>query len=190
MANIDAAKGFKLVKKEGGGDWEIRTCYVPATDGTAIYLGDIVKLAAGADPKGKCPTVTRLAAVTDAPFGVVIGKVFKTASQDDSVLYRAASTETWLEVCTDKDAIYEAQIAGTFAITNTTYNADPTDPGTYTGDTATGFSALELGTPATTSSLMFQITGAVPRQGNAVGANTKVYCKFNEGQTFAGRTGV
>lgn len=83
---------------------------VPATDSTALYIGDVVELVntTGAmDAAGENIAVTRFASGS-IPLGVIVG--FK---EDSSALltgnYRAASTLRYVDVCVDPDAVYVVQ---------------------------------------------------------------------------------
>ena len=50
MANSDAPSGFKPVKHLNGNPWngKVNVYYIPATDGTATFIGDAVKSAGSA----------------------------------------------------------------------------------------------------------------------------------------------
>ena len=64
MANIDSPFGLKPVKYLGGSPWngKANVYYIPASDGTAVFVGDAVKSAGSADATGKFPTVAQCAA--------------------------------------------------------------------------------------------------------------------------------
>jgi hypothetical protein len=99
--------GLRLVGRLGGGTPHIATYFVPATDGTALYQGDIVEKVNAMDADNKVPVVT-LAATGDILLGVIVG--FKPdPSLPYTGQYRAASTARYVQVCDDPDAIYEVQ---------------------------------------------------------------------------------
>ena len=45
MANTSAPKGFVPKRTLHGGAWKglVKTYYIPSSDGTAVYVGDVVK---------------------------------------------------------------------------------------------------------------------------------------------------
>lgn len=99
--------GLRLVGRIGGGEPSIRPYSVPATDGTALYQGDVVELVNTMDAAGELPTVTQ-ATTAHVLLGVVVG--FKPdASLPYTGQYRAASTARVVYVCDDPNAIYEIQ---------------------------------------------------------------------------------
>ena len=73
MANTDAPRGFSPVKHRSGLPWNGScTRYViPASDGTATFVGDAVKLAGTSDSTGKVPGVVQ-AAQGNRVVGVVV----------------------------------------------------------------------------------------------------------------------
>lgn len=102
--------GLQFSRTLHGGNPEVRRFYVPSTDSTALFRGDVVKLVdtTGAmDPKSEVAVVTRCA-TGEIPLGVVVG-----FEPDSSALltgnYRAASTNRYVNVCVDPDAVYIAQ---------------------------------------------------------------------------------
>lgn len=99
--------GLRLIGRVGGGQPRVREYHVPATDATALYVGDVVKLVATMDTLGEVNEVTRFA-TGNIPLGVIVD--FKpSASLLYTGQYRAASTDRYILVCDDADAIYEVQ---------------------------------------------------------------------------------
>lgn len=102
--------GLRLVGRIGGGRPNIQTYYVPSTDSTALFVGDVVKVVdtTGAmDPDAQVPVITR-AATGNPLLGVIVG--FRPdPSLPYTGKYRAASTNRYVEVCNDPNAIYEVQ---------------------------------------------------------------------------------
>jgi hypothetical protein len=99
--------GLRLVGRLGGGAPRISEYFIPASDGTALYQGDVVEKVNAMDSDNKVPVVTR-AATGDILLGVVVG--FKPdASLPYTGQYRAASTARYVLVCDDPNAIYEIQ---------------------------------------------------------------------------------
>jgi hypothetical protein len=54
MANVDRVWGFRPVGTSNGSPYngQVRKYYIPSTDSTAVFQGDLVKLAGGADANG------------------------------------------------------------------------------------------------------------------------------------------
>ncbi len=96
MAN--AAYGLQFSRTLHGGAPVTKRFYVPSTDSTALFKGDVVELTStGAmDPKGKVQTIVR--ATTGH---VLLGVIAGFAADSSAILtgnYRAASTNRYVEV--------------------------------------------------------------------------------------------
>lgn len=189
MANSDIVKGLSPVMYLNGTPYSGKCgkYYIPATDSTAVYIGDPVKLAGSADARG-VPTVAK-ASSTNNIVGVVVGVEPVTA---DSTRYRAASTARYVFVADDPELLFEIQedsVGGALAATSVGLNAKFVDGG---GSTVTGFSGLEIdsSTAATTATLDFQIVRLADREDNAIGDNAKWLVKLNNHQYVDGVTGV
>jgi len=139
--------GLRLVGTTHGGRPRIREYFVPATDATALFQGDVVKLVNAMDPNNEVPVVTR-AATGNILLGVLIG--FKPLPAQPYTAYRLASTATYVEVCDDVGAIYEIQEDGvTSRVTAAQIGAMYNIPlNVIAGSTVTGLS----GTMATSAS--------------------------------------
>lgn len=105
------ATGFGLVPVRnirGGKSFQVNTYYVPSTDSTALKVGDVVELVNAMDPKNEVAVIKKLAADTNLPVGPIVGFL-----PDPSLLYtghmRPASTNRYVLVCDDVDAVFEAQ---------------------------------------------------------------------------------
>lgn len=146
--------GLRLVGRLGGGEARIREYYCPAGDSTALFEGDVVKLTASAgtmDPNNEVLGITR-AATGDKLLGVVVG--FKPLPAQPYTAYRLASTATYVLVCDDQDAIYEAQED---AVSNSVTAAHIGDMyniplNVQAGSTATGQSGTMLTSASATAS--------------------------------------
>jgi len=103
--------GLRLVGRLGGGRPNVQTYYVPSTDSTALLVGDVVSLAStGAlDPNNEVPVVTR-ATAGHSLLGAVVG--FRPDASAPYSNSRAASTNRYIQVCDDPEAIYEVQEDG------------------------------------------------------------------------------
>lgn len=178
MANANTPFGFKPVKMIGSaymtGGCEVFN--VPATDSTALFIGDPVVKAGSADTNG-VSTATRSAA-SGTITGIVVG------TMDASMMptrNRVASVNSYILVCTDPSVVYECQedaVGGALAAADVGLNADiiAASGSTYTG--LSGF-MLDTSTKATTSTLPLKILGFVQRPDNVIGAQGKVLVRIN-----------
>ena len=191
MANNDNPRGLTLAHMQGSGAHTggVNRYYVPASDGTAIYIGGLVKLAGSADADG-VPSVTGNVAAGNAVVGVVVGVEAET---HESTTYRAASTARYVMVADDPNALFEVQedsVGSTLAAADVGLNAALI--GFTAGQTATGRSTIELdsSTKATTATLDVSIHRLVQRADNEIGTNAKWLVRLNNHQFVDGTTGV
>lgn len=146
MANLDTPNGLKPYKTLGGySTGAVNRYFVPATDGTAIYLGQPVKLVGSATTDG-VPHVTAMTTTADVVCGVVVGVEPETA---DSTMYRVASTARYLLVADDPQQVFEVQTDGTGGVTAVGEVADLIT--IATGSTVTGRSYIEIGASTITN---------------------------------------
>jgi hypothetical protein len=175
-----------------------------AADGTALFVGDPVKLSGSAHTSGVASIAKATAGA--AVVGVVVGFVntkfdpitgAMTAGSVslDTPQYRPASTLQYVLVADAPDLIYEVEAvtgsnsAYSFAVADVGLNADLA---TVAGSTTTGASAaaLDMSTAATTATLQFKILGSVLRPDNEpTGNSTKVLVKINNA-TMGNGTGA
>jgi hypothetical protein len=187
MANTSRINGFRPVKYKSGAPYTgAATKYlIPATDGTAVYIGDLVKLAGSADAKGYYATVG-LAAANDSVLGPVVAVEANMDNLNITGLYRAASTARYVYVADDPDLLFEAEVSnGTPAVTDVGLNVDFA-VGTPSALTATSGMYIDFGTEATTSTLPLKIHGFAPREDNEVGASAKLLVSINKHQRAPG----
>ena len=184
MANADTPAGATPVAHRNGAAYNgsLNVYSVAAGDGTALYVGDFVKLAGTGQTVGGrvLQDVTR-AATGDVIVGVVVG--FKPDSQD-SLRYRAASTAREVYVADNPDLVFEIQegSSGTALTAN--------DIGLNinfvvgAGSTVTGFSGTQLdnSTEATTNTLDLHLMKPVAREDNAIGYSCKWLVTINRHQ--------
>lgn len=187
MANTSRIGGFKPVYHQNGSPYngQATRYYVPATDGTAIYIGDVVKLAGSSDADGFVPTAT-IAAAADSVLGVVVGVEPNPDNLTVTGTYRAASTARYIWVADAPGLVFEAEVSnGTPAVTDIGLNANHA---VGSASTAMGRSGayIDFGSEATTSTLTFQIRRLVPRVDNEVGASAKVHVVINKHQLAQG----
>ena len=178
MANVDRVNGLRPVKHLDGSPYNgaVNRYYVPDTDTVAIFVGDAVKSSSSADANG-VPGVAQ-AAAGDAIRGVVVGIEPVT---DESLIYRAASTERYLLVADAPDLVFEIQedsVGGALAAGDVGENADIV---VAAGSTAAGTSGMELdSSTAVTTTAQLRILGLAQRADNEIGVNAKWLVAINE----------
>ena len=203
MANISKINGFRPVKHVTGAPYngQSNIYAVAAGDATALFVGDVVKLAADANAQG-VQYVTAHAAGTagtgQPALGVVVGVIntkldpvtgnMSSGSISlDTPVYRPASTAQYVLVADSPDLIYEVEAtaagsAYSFAVADVGQNANifAGAGSTVTGNSAHSLNMSDKGTAAT---LPFKITGVAAKVGNEVTGNyTKVNVQINNHQ--------
>lgn len=172
MPNLNAPFGLRPVQTLGHGHYtgSIRQYAVPASDGTAIFVGDPVKLVGTSQfINGQTLANVAQAATGDVIVGVVVGVLAETR---DSLIYRAASTQRILLVNDDPNALFEIQQvnSGTALTANDIgLNANFV---VAAGSTVTGQSGVTLDntTEANTNTLDLKIVGMPNRLDNDPGS--------------------
>lgn len=203
MANTSKINGFRPVKHVTGAPYngQANIYAVASSDSTALFVGDVVKLAADGNTAG-IQYVTAHAAGTagtgQPALGVVVGIINTkldpvggamsggTISLDTPV-YRPASTEQYVLVADSPDLIFEVEataagLAYAFAVADIGQNAN-----LYAGagSTVTGNSqhSLNLSDKGTAATLPFKIVGVSKKIDNEVTGNyTKVLVQINNHQ--------
>lgn len=171
MANVDSPFGLKPVRYFSGAPYNgaANRYYVPASDGTAIFIGDAVSLAGSADADG-VPSVAQAAAGATI-IGVVVGVEFVTR---DSTTYREASTERYVMVADDPGLEFLAQedsVGGDLAVANVGNNVDLV---VGAGNTTTGLSGMELdSSTAGTGTAQVRLVRLWQAADNEIGTNAK-----------------
>lgn len=203
MANTSKIRGFIPVKHVNGSPYngQSNIYATAAADGTALFVGDPVKLAADGNAQGiqLVTKATAGAAVLGVVVGVINTKLDPVAGTMsggsislDTPVYRPASTAQYVLVCDAPDVVYEVEaVTGSnasysFAVADVGQNADLA---TVAGSTVTGTSAaaLDMATKNTTATLQWKVLGVVQRPDNEItGASTKVLVKINNAQMAAG----
>lgn len=181
MANANAARGLHPIGGISGGPFSGRVTryYIPATDGTAAYVGGLVKPAGSADANGVM-SVTGNVATGNAVIGVIVAVEPVTA---DSTMHRVASTERYVLVADDPNTLFEVQddAAAVSAAGDVGNTADLT--GFTSGSATTGLSSIQIsmasrtaGGDGTEDVIML---GLIERPNNALGANAKWIVRLN-----------
>lgn len=178
MANVDNPNGLTPAwGLTGGYPGRIDRFYT--TDGTAIYVGGLVKPSGTADADGLMAVTGNVATGADV-LGVVVGVEPVTR---DSLLYKAATTNRYVYVCTDPNMIYEVQDDGAATPAATTVGNVADLVGFTSGDTATGRSAIEISMASVSASGDGSedviIIGLVQRPNNVFGVNANWLVKLN-----------
>ena len=182
MANSNRPYGFRYVGtlSDAPVNDVVKKYYVPSTDGTAIFIGDLVKIGgtAGQLNAGDAyyPTAA-VAASADAVLGVCVG--VEPLPTDLTINYRKASTGMYIFVNTDPDAIYSVQTDSTgAAVTDIGLNATVT---VGSGSTTTGMSSsvIQGSTFAANAALDTLVVGYDPAPDNEAGAYARVLVKLN-----------
>jgi hypothetical protein len=184
MANADIPRGFIPSAGLSGQPYNagVMQFTTASGDGTAIFVGDAVKLS------GTSQTVNDQifadvdqAATGDVMIGVVVGVLADTR---DSLVYRAASTVRILLVETNPNTVFEIQeVSGGTALTAADIGLNANFV-VGSGSTVTGYSGMELNNSgeATTNTLDLQIVGFVNRPDNAIGEHAKWLVRINRHQ--------
>ncbi len=201
MANVDRVNGLTPVKSITGAPWngQLNMYLLPSSDGTATFIGDLVKLTGSAGAADTyvngvyvegMPTIAQ-AAAGNAAVGVVVGFL---PDQDNLMRrHRLASTARIALVADDPNTVFEIQeVSGgtSFTASEVGLNANVV---VNAGDTTTGLSGMELNNSGenTTSTLNCKILGLSPRPDNAMGENAKWLVLINAHQLATdGSTGV
>lgn len=192
MANADTPAGATPVSHRNGAPYNgaFRTYSVPASDATALYVGDFVKLVGTAQTiNSRVLSDVGRAATGDVIVGVVVGA--KPATQDSTV-YRAASTLREIYVADDPDLIFEIQ-EGTSGTPLTANDAGLNINFVVgSGSTVTGKSGTQLDntTEATTNTLDLHLVTPVARENNEIGAACKWLVTINRHQYSNQTAGV
>lgn len=196
MANVSRANGFRPVRHLNGSPYTGQTnkYAAPASETTAIGIGDFVKLSTKPVLSGTYPGVESLGtgSVTSGPIlgvvvGVEIGNVDGGVSGGasptlDNPQYKPASTLKFLFVADASDLVYEGQedsVGGDFALTSIGLNCAIQGAA---ASTTTGQSTQVLDssvTPTTTSSYPLQIMGLVNRPDNTLSTNARWLVRIN-----------
>jgi hypothetical protein len=177
MANADSAFGLY----PADGDCYIRPFYIPASYGTALFIGDPVVVVTGggnaaaitvpgmgAFPAGSLRTIN--VGVAGAPItGAIVS--FSALASSPTTIHNPASTERIAMVaCDPKSEFYIQEVSGGIALTATAVGL-AADFVSGTGSTATGRSGYELNNvgEAAGTALQLRILGLKNAPNNALG---------------------
>lgn len=194
MPNSNAPSGLTPKRYRNGAPFvgPLRRYFHPATDSTALYIGDPVIIAGSADTDGT-PTCTRATAASAGRItGVVVG--FEPNATLNAAGYGAASTAFYPLVCDDPAVLYEIQedsVGGALAATSVGLNADLIAASGNNATKQSGF-MLDSSTAAVTATLQLRVVQLEQRADNEIGTNAKWLVAINlpTETGAAGSTGV
>ena len=182
MANVNKVNGFRPFRYLNGTPYNgaVTKYVIPAADGTAVFVGDLVKLEGTNDSTTGLRTVIQ-AAAGDACVGVVVGFEVDPTNLN-TPQYRAASTRRIVYVCDDPNVLLVAQEDGDTDPLETTDMGQNINFIVGTGSTVTGASAMQIdsSTHATTATLPFKLMEfvATPDNENVLSAGGQAYSRW------------
>ena len=172
MPNVSRVNGLRPVRTLSGTPFKIEECCITTADGTAAFVGDLVKLSGTGHTDGT-PEVIQCAA-GDAAYGVIVA--FAPEPTNLNQLHRTANTLRRCSVVVGTDVVYEIEedsVGGAMAVTDI---AKCGDVAVGAGSTTTGFSGMTLDSSnvqAVDAGGQLRVLRLVPREDNAIGANAK-----------------
>jgi len=167
---------------------------IPAADGTATFVGDLVKLTSVGDSVTGLPTVAQAAAGSVAAVGVIVGMEVDPANLN-TPQYRVASTRRVVFVADDPNLLFVAQEDGDTSALDMVDTGNNINVVVGTGSTVTGASAMEIdsNTVNTTATLPLKLIEPVATPDNELVAagqtGTRWVVKINN-HAYAGGTGT
>lgn len=177
MANANRPTGLSPVRSLSGTfEGQVNIYSIAASYGTAVAIGDVVKLAASPGASGDGYANVEISASNASHLGVVVGlgrspTVLANWANLDSTVRPASDPSVWYAaVADDARTLFEVQ-ANTVAASNIGANCDLV-PGANNGYV----SGATVTSTATNND--FKIVSLVNRIDNAVGAYAKVIVKF------------
>ena len=209
MANANIPRGLVPKRHINGSPYngQHQLFLIPSSDGTAVFVGDVVKTAGTAGAAGvfvngvNCEGVQAVIRVATGAtgqdiVGVVVG--FYPDPTNLNLRYRVASTNRLVMVCTDPTVVYEVQED---AVTTPLAAADiglNISFSTTAGSITTGVSGIQLisAAKAVSAVLPLKLLGLAKREDNAFntgGAGTdpaKFEVLFNTGLLMPNTAGA
>jgi hypothetical protein len=190
MANANIARGLIPYANIWGSKYNgsFNTYFVPASYGTALYVGDPVDIVSSSNDANGIPAV-QIATVGAPILGVVIGIInggdmgAMTTVTRDLPVYHPASTAQYLAVCDDPNLLYEIQDNASAQATAPNFWAGKNaNLVSGTGNNTTGYSGWQMAasTVATTNTLDLKIIRPLQQADNTIGtaANTNMNAKW------------
>lgn len=138
MPNTNVAFGFQPARNFA--DVELQSCVIPASDGTATFVGDLVKLHGTGDATTRYPTVIQAAAGNASIYGVIVG--FEPDYDNLNTKHRLASTRRIARVMPAyQHILWRVNASITIDVDNIGTGYDIT---VGAGNTTTGKSTMQL----------------------------------------------
>ncbi len=200
----DAPFGFRPIRHKSGAPYTgaCTAYWLDSSDSTALYIGDPVvrdgtsstaevsAMSAGKFDTGHLTGVTRATAgATNKVIGVVVGVAAVT---QDSLIYRAASTERIVYVADDPDLVFEVQVDA--ALPTASIGLDTNILFTHAGSTVTGLSGAEVdATASADATYQAKILGfkrSPENTANTAGNIVEIMWNLHELTTGVGQAGV
>jgi len=180
MANVDAPFGMRPVRHLNGNPWNGGTmrCYISASYGTALFIGDPVVLEPLNASRGltvRCPTINAATGTTGTfIFGVITS--FEPNPDNLTQKHNPLSTARYCNVCVDPDVIYHIQDNADSAMTKADIGGN-CDLEMNAGSAITGISGVELNsdTQAETAALPIFIIGVADIEDNEFDGSTSTH---------------
>ena len=182
MANINKVKGFRPIGSLTGAPYtgKVTRYVVAAADTTALFVGDLVKIA-GTTGTGDYFGIRGVtaAAASDAIVGPIVG--FDIAVTNlDTPQYRAASTQRGVWVADDPNAYYTAQEDGDttpIAMASVGLNVNFV---VAAGSTVTGASGMQIdsSSASTTATLPLKLVAPLPVSDNELTTSGQAYTRW------------
>lgn len=175
MPNANIPRGLIPVRYRSGAPYNgaANTYFVPASDGTALFIGDPVIIVTNSSDGNNIQTVTRASAgATNNITGVVVGVVSKGSRirTAESPVYRAASTAAYVMVADDPELLFEAQEDSVGGIMSEGSGGQNVDLVAGSGSTVSGYSGfmLDSSSMGTGNTKQLRVFGPVEREDNDV----------------------
>jgi len=186
MANANSPRGLVPYAFASGAVYNgaFNTYYVPAGNGTALYLGDPVTVIDNSADANGVPAVSIATAggsnyITGAFAGIVNngGQLVIPLLQGQPI-YLPASTAAYVAVTDDPNLLYMIQENGAMVAGAGSRNANLV---AGSGSTITGLSGWQLNSSTlnTTATLQMRILRALQESDNAIGTNAKWLTRIN-----------
>ena len=194
MANSDAATGLWPIRDTSGRYWTgaANIYSIPASYGTAVYLGDPLIPTGTSDANGIPGVQLATAGTSNYLIGPMVGIVNGgepiVSVTRDLPIYHTASTLQYILVADDPNLLFMVQEDGNMGANSSMANVNLASG---SGSTVTGYSAWELSSSsiATTATLQMRVVTPYRVANNAVGTNCKWLTKINL-HSFTNTTGI
>lgn len=191
MPNTTGGYGFIPVTSRDANTYNgaVNTYFIPASDATALFIGDpVVKTGESTADRG-IPHVARVTAgAANRITGVVVG--FVPDPDNKSLKHRLANTARTVMVADDPALLCKVKVDGTYAVAQCGLNANVVY--TSAGDASSGTSGarINIGTAATTDTFQCNIKRLYSDPANEPGLNADILVSFNQHTESNGTAGI